>query len=116
MLDNFPFYLGLLIVILLLIMLASKIKVAYPILLILAGLAISFIPGVPVIIIEPDLIFFIFLPPLLYEAAWAVSWKEMWRWRRIITSFAFIVVFLSALSVALVSNYIFPGFSLLLTQ
>lgn len=114
MLDNFPFYLGLLVVILLLIMLANKIKVAYPVLLVLAGLAISFIPKIPVIQIEPDLIFFIFLPPLLYEAAWTVSWKELWRWRRIITSFAFIVVFLSALSVALVANYIIPGFSLAL--
>lgn len=114
MLENFPFYLGILIVILLLIMLANKIKVAYPILLVLAGLVISFIPGVPVINIEPELIFFIFLPPLLYEAAWTVSWKEMWRWRRIITSFAFVVVFLSALSVALVANYIIPGFSLAL--
>ncbi|OXA80744.1 sodium/proton antiporter, CPA1 family [Flavobacterium aquidurense] len=114
MLDNFPFYLGIIIVILLLIMLANKIKVAYPVLLVLAGLAISFIPKVPIIQIEPDLIFFIFLPPLLYEAAWTVSWKEMWRWRRIITSFAFVVVFLSALSVALVANYIIPGFSLAL--
>jgi monovalent cation/hydrogen antiporter len=114
MLENFPFYLGILLVILLLIMLANKIKVAYPILLVLAGLIISFIPGVPIIIIEPELIFFIFLPPLLYEASWTVSWKEMWRWRRIITSFAFVVVFLSALSVALVANYIIPGFSLAL--
>lgn len=114
MLENFPFYLGLLLIILLLIMLADKIKVAYPILLVLAGLIISFIPGVPFINIKPELIFFIFLPPLLYEAAWKVSWKEMWRWRRIITSFAFIVVFLSALSVALVANYIIPGFSLAL--
>jgi CPA1 family monovalent cation:H+ antiporter len=114
MLENLPFYLGILIVILLLILLANRIKVAYPILLVLAGLAISFIPKIPVIQIEPDLIFFIFLPPLLYEAAWKVSWKEMWRWRRIITSFAFIVVFLSALSVALVANYIIPGFSLAL--
>ncbi|MES2574082.1 MAG: Na+/H+ antiporter [Bacteroidota bacterium] len=114
MFENFPFYLGILIVILLLIMLANKIKVAYPILLVLAGLIISFIPGVPIIIIEPELIFFIFLPPLLYEAAWTVSWKEMWRWRRIITSFAFVVVFLSALSVALVANYLIPGFSLAL--
>lgn len=114
MLDNFPFYLGLLIVILLLIMLANKIKVAYPILLVLAGLVISFIPGVPLIKIEPELIFFIFLPPLLYEASWTVSWKEMWRWRRIITSFAFVVVFVSALSVALVANYFIPGFSLAL--
>jgi Na+/H+ antiporter len=114
MLENFPFYLGILIVILLLIMLANKIKVAYPILLVLAGLVISFFPGVPVINIEPELIFFIFLPPLLYEAAWKVSWKEMWHWRRIITSFAFVVVFLSALSVALVANYFIPGFSLAL--
>lgn len=114
MLEDFPFYLGLIIIILLLIMLADKIKVAYPVLLVLAGLGISFIPKVPVIEIEPDLIFLIFLPPLLYEAAWTVSWKEMWRWRRIITSFAFIVVFLSALSVALVANYFIPGFSLAL--
>ncbi|MWB94109.1 Na+/H+ antiporter [Flavobacterium sp. GA093] len=114
MFQNFPFYLGILVVILLLIMLANKIKVAYPIVLVLAGLGISFIPGVPTITIEPELIFFIFLPPLLYEAAWTVSWKEMWRWRRIITSFAFIVVFLSALSVAVVANYIIPGFSLAL--
>lgn len=114
MLDNFPFYLGLLIIILLLIMLGNKIKVAYPVLLVLAGLVISFIPGVPAINIEPELIFFIFLPPLLYEAAWTVSWKELWRWRRIITSFAFIVVFISALSVALVANYFIPGFSLAL--
>ncbi|MRX41284.1 Na+/H+ antiporter [Flavobacterium sp. LC2016-23] len=114
MLENFPFYLGILVVILLLIMLANKIKVAYPILLVLAGLIISFIPGRPFINIEPDLIFFIFLPPLLYEAAWTVSWKELWRWRRIITSFAFVVVFLSALSVALVANYFIPGFSLAL--
>lgn len=38
----------------------------------------------------------------------------MWRWRRVITSFAFVVVFISALSVALVSNYFIPGFSLAL--
>ncbi len=114
MLANFPFYLGILLVILLLIMLANKIKAAYPILLVIAGLVISFIPGIPVINIEPDLIFFIFLPPLLYEAAWAVSWKELWRWRRIITSFAFVVVFVTALSVAIVANYVIPVFSLVL--
>ena len=114
MLENFPFYLSIIVVIVLLIMLANKIKVAYPVLLVLAGLFISFIPGTPKIHIEPELIFFIFLPPLLYEAAWKVSWKEMWRWRRIITSFAFIVVFISAFSVALVANYFIPGFTLAL--
>jgi len=114
MLENFPFYLGLIVAIVFLIMLASKIKVAYPILLVLAGLAISFVPGIPNVKIDPELIFIIFLPPLLYEASWTISWKELWKWRRIISSFAFIVVFLTAISVALVANHFIPGFSLAL--
>lgn len=114
MLDHFPFYLAIIVLIVLLIMLGNRIKVAYPVLLVLAGLAISFIPGIPVLKIDPELIFIIFLPPLLYEAAWANSWKELWHWRRIIGSFAFVVVFLTAISVALVSNAFIPGFSLAL--
>lgn len=114
MIENFPFYLSLIVAIVLLIMLANKIKVAYPVLLVLAGLIICFIPGIPVIHIEPELIFIIFLPPLLYEAAWTISWKELWHWRRIILSFAFVVVFLTAMSVAFIANHFIPGFSLAL--
>lgn len=114
MLEHFPFYLAIIVLIVLLIMLGNRIKVAYPVLLVLAGLAISFIPGIPVLKIDPELIFIIFLPPLLYEAAWANSWKELWHWRRIIGSFAFVVVFLTAISVALVSNAFIPGFSIAL--
>jgi len=114
MLENFPFYLGLIVAIVLIIMLANKIKVAYPVLLVLAGLSISFVPGIPTVRIDPEMIFIIFLPPLLYEASWAISWKELWKWRRIIGSFAFVVVFLTALSVAFVANYYIPGFSLAL--
>ena len=95
-------------------MLAKKIKVAYPVLLVLAGVVICAIPGTPKIKIDPDLIFIIFLPPLLYEAAWSTSWKELWRWRRIVFSFAFIVVFFTATSIAFVANYFIPGFSLAL--
>lgn len=47
MIENFVFYLGLVLVILLAIMLANKLKIAYPILLVVAGLLISFIPGIP---------------------------------------------------------------------
>src|SRR6218665_3962940 len=110
MLEYFPFFLAMIIAIVLLIMLANKIRVAYPVLLVVAGVLISFISGIPVMHIEPELIFIIFLPPLLYEAAWAISWKELWHWRRIIGSFAFVVVFLTALSVAIVANYFIPGF------
>ncbi|WP_334126259.1 Na+/H+ antiporter [Empedobacter brevis] len=114
MVEHFIFYLALVLVIIGAIMLANKLKIAYPILLVVAGLLISFIPGIPAIKIEPELIFIIFLPPLLYEAAFAVSWKEMWKLRRIITNFAFVVVFLTALSVAFVANSFIPGFSLAL--
>jgi CPA1 family monovalent cation:H+ antiporter len=93
---------------------ATRLKIAYPILLVVAGLLISFIPGLPLLKINPDLIFFIFLPPLLFEAAWSISFKEMKKWWRIIGSFAFLVVFFTALSVAVVSNYFIPGFSLAL--
>ncbi len=78
MLNNFPFYLILIIVILLLlIMLAWKIQVAYPVVLVLASLIISFVPGLPEFHIESELIFIIFLPPLLYDAAWQISRKEL---------------------------------------
>ncbi|RYD87394.1 MAG: Na+/H+ antiporter, partial [Sphingobacteriales bacterium] len=98
--------------IVLLNMWATKLKIAYPILLVIAGLAISFIPGLPTVKIDPDLIFFIFLPPLLFEASWSISFKEMKKWWRIIGSFAFLVVFFTALSVALVTNYLIPGFTI----
>jgi Na+/H+ antiporter len=114
MLENFSFFLILVLAIVLIIMLANKLKVAYPILLVFAGLIAGFIPGVPVLHIEPELIFIVFLPPLLYEAAWSISWKELWRWRRIISSFAFVVVFLTAMSVAFIANHFIPGFSLAL--
>lgn len=114
MLEHFPFYLAIIVLIVLLIMLGNRMKVAYPVLLVIAGLVISFIPGIPTLKIDPGLIFIIFLPPLLYEAAWTNSWKELWHWRRIIGSFAFVVVFLTAISVAFIANSFIPGISLAL--
>lgn len=115
MITNSVIFTTVLIVIICLLTLTSKkIKVAYPILLVLAGLAISFLPNMPRFHVNPELIFIIFLPPLLYEAAISSSWKELWRWRRIISGFAFIVVFVTACAVALVANAIIPGFSIAL--
>lgn len=109
-----PFLLAMVAVIIILEMWATKLKIAYPILLVVGGLAISFIPGLPQVKIKPDMIFFIFLPPLLFEAAWSISFKEMKKWWRIIGSFAFLVVFFTALSVAVFANHFIPGFTLAL--
>ncbi|WP_027419606.1 Na+/H+ antiporter [Crocinitomix catalasitica] len=107
-----PFLLAMIGIIVLLNMWAAKLKVAYPILLVIGGLLVSFIPGLPVVRVDPDLIFLLFLPPILFEAAWSASFKEMKKWWRIIGSYAFLVVFFTALTVAVVTNYMIPGFSI----
>ncbi|GAB3940550.1 Na+/H+ antiporter [Spirosoma harenae] len=114
MIEQVTFYLGTILVMVLLIILAQRLRVAYPVLLVVAGLIISFIPGLPMLKMDPELVFIIFLPPLLYEAAWSNSWKELWKWRRIILSFAFLVVFVTAFSVALIAHHYIPGFTLAL--
>jgi len=105
-------YTCLLAIILFVVMLSQKIKIAYPILLVLVGLLLGFVPFFNGIEIEPDLIFVIFLPPLLYEAAWNTSWKDFWKWRRVISSFAFPIVIITSCVVAVVSHSIIPGFTL----
>lgn len=100
--------------VLFLIMLANKFRISYPILLVIGGLVLSLIPGVPHVRIDPDIIFLIFLPPLLYEAAWFTSWSEFWKWRRVIAMLAFGLVIVTAGCVAFVSNAIIPGFTLAL--
>ena len=51
----------------------DKIKIPYPILLVLAGIAVGLIPGLPAVSLNPDVVFLIFLPPVLYAAAWTTS-------------------------------------------
>lgn len=113
---HIPFieYLFLVPIILALVMLANKLKLAYPIVLVLGGLVLSFTGFFSDITIDPELIFFIFLPPLLYEAAWETSWKEFWKWKRIIAGFAFPIVIITSCVVALASWALIPGFTLAL--
>ena len=96
----------------LLIMLAQKVKISYPIFLVIAGLGISYIPGIPAMSIDPEVIFLIFLPPLLYEAAWYTSWNDFWRWRRPISLLAFGLVIITSLAVAFLTSSMIPGFTL----
>lgn len=107
-------YIYLILAILALVMLANRLRLAYPIVLILGGLALSFMATFSHITIDPELVFFIFLPPLLYESAWQVSWKEFWKWRRVIMSFAFPIVILTSCVIAFVSYWCIPGFTLAL--
>lgn len=112
--STFNVYVYLLLIITFLVMLAQRIKIAFPIILVIGGLILSFIPGLPELKINPEVVLTIFLPPLLYEAAWSTSLKDFYRWRRVIFSFAFIIVIVNALVIALVSSNLIPGFTLAL--
>lgn len=107
-------YIYLVLIILVLVMVGQKLKIAYPIVLVLGGLVLGFTTTFANITIDPELVFFIFLPPLLYEAAWQTSWKEFWRWRRVIMSFAFPIVIVTSCVVAYVAHVMLPGFTLAL--
>lgn len=112
--DQFLQYIILGLLLIGLVMLANKLKLPYPIVLVLGGLAISFSQMFSHVTIDPELIFFIFLPPLLYEAAWQISWREFWKYRRVIISFAFPIVIITSCVVAFASNAFIPGFTLAL--
>jgi len=98
-----------LLAVMILVMIGQKLKVAYPIFLVIAGLLISLVPGMPHIEIEPDLVFLIFLPPILFEAAWFTSWQDFRKWKKQIFSMAFGLVFLTSIVVAYLSSSIIPG-------
>lgn len=110
--NNLLLIISLLFVVSMLTMLSNKLRISYPILLVIAGLGIGFIPGIPAIRLQPDMVFIIFLPPLLYAAAWNTSWNDFWRYRRPIGLLAFGLVIFTATAVALIAHVIIPGFSL----
>jgi monovalent cation/hydrogen antiporter len=112
--DNLLLIISLLFVVSMLTMLSEKIGVSYPIFLVIAGLLISFIPGMPTLQLAPDLVFLIFLPPLLYEAAWNTSWKDFWFWKRPILLLSIGLVVFTATIVAYASAALIPGFTLAL--
>lgn len=110
--DNLLLVLSLLFTISMLTMLSAKLKIAYPIFLVIGGLLISLIPGIPNISLHPDLVFLIFLPPLLYAAAWNTSWNDFWKMKRPISLLAFGLVIFTSAAVAIVSHAIIPDFPL----
>ena len=66
----------LLIVIAALAILAKKVALPYPVLLVIGGLALGFVPGLPQVELEPDMVFLFLLPPLIYPAAIFTSWRD----------------------------------------
>src|SRR5882724_3139579 len=90
--------------------LAQKLKTPYPIVLVIAGLLLSLIPGIPSIRLNPDVVFLVVLPPLLYSAAWLTSWREFKFNLVSICMLAFGLVGFTVFGVAGTAHYFFSRF------
>jgi monovalent cation/hydrogen antiporter len=90
---------------------ANKRKLPFPVLLVTAGLIIGFIPQLPDLALDPDIVFVIILPPLLYDAASKTSWHEFRTSIRPISALAITLVFFTTVAVAVTAHYFIPGFS-----
>ncbi len=97
--------------IIVLIAIANRINVAYPIVLVVGGMALGFIPHVPTVALPPNLVLLVFLPPLLYWESVTAPTSEFRSSAFWIFQLAFGLVVLTTVAVALVAHAIVPGMS-----
>ena len=97
---------GLLVAVAGLVMLANIFGVPYPIFLVVGGLALSVVPGAPRIELPPNLVLLIFLPPLLYSAAFFSSARDLRTNLKPIVSLAFGLVLLTTVTVTVVAHLV----------
>ena len=99
----------LLIAVLALAAFARKLVIPYPILLVIGGLVLGFVPGVPTLRLDPDVVFLVFLPPILWSAAYFTSWRDFRSNLRPITLLAVGLVLATTAAVAIVAHIWLPG-------
>jgi monovalent cation/hydrogen antiporter len=109
--DNFEIVIFLMAILIGLSAFSDKIKLPYPILLVLVGLIIGFVPFLPDLELDPDIVFLIFLPPLLFDAAYKTSWHDFKKEIRTISTLAITLVFFTTVTVAVAAHYLIPGFT-----
>ena len=91
-----------------LVVLARRIAVPYPVLLVLVGLALSLVPKLPHIQLQPDIVFYFFLPPLIYPTALFTSWRDFRRNLRPILLLAIGLVLFTMAAIAGVTRWLLP--------
>jgi Na+/H+ antiporter len=87
-------------------LLARRVNIAPAILLLLAGIALAFVPGMPTLELPPQLILLLVLPPLIYSASVAMSWREFKHNLRPIILLAVGCVIFTAFAVAAATHYL----------
>jgi len=99
-----PVVLGLLLAVAALSVVAQFVRIPYPILMVLGGLALGLIPGAPEVTLDPDVVLVVFLPPLLYVGAFFTSLRDVRRNARVISLMAIGLVAATAVAVAVAAH------------
>src|SRR5437762_5201295 len=94
-----------------LLALAPAFRVPYPILLVLGGLALGFVPGIPHVRLEPDIVLVAILPPLLYGSAFFTSLRDLRTYARPLALLSLALVLITTVSVAAVCHAFISGLS-----
>ena len=102
----------LLILVIGLALLAQRLRLAFPILLTVGGLGISFLPGLPRVVLDSSVVLLVFLPPVLYSAAWYTNWSNFRRYSEPIVVLALGLVLTTSLGISLLAHAMIPGFTL----
>jgi Na+/H+ antiporter len=103
--------LGLLVALTLLLIVAPTLRVPYPIFLVLGGLALGFLPGIPEISLPPDVVLVAVLPPLLYSAAFFTSLRDLRQNARTISLLSIGLVIATSCTVAVIAHEMIDDFS-----
>jgi monovalent cation/hydrogen antiporter len=88
---------------------SDKTRLPFPILLISVGVAAGAVPWIPPIVLKPEIVFLIFLPPLLYYSAWGLPWRDFQANLRPITLAGVGLVFFTTAIVAWAAHTYVPG-------
>jgi Na+/H+ antiporter len=94
-----------------LLSLAPALRVPYPILLVLGGLALGFVPGIPHVRLQPDIVLVAILPPLLYGSAFFTSLRDLRTYARPLALLSLGLVLITTVSVAVVCHAFISGLS-----
>lgn len=109
--ENFKIIIFILAVLISLSAVIDKLKLPNPVFLVLVGLIIGFIPVFPHLVMDPEVVFLVFLPPLLYDAAFRTSWHDFKTNIRPISALGISLVFFTIIAVAVTAHYFIPMFS-----
>ena len=107
--ENVETIVGLLAAVAVLVTLSRRVSLPYPLVLVLGGLVLGFLPGLPRVALPPELVLLVFLPPLLYSEALLFSWRDFKANLRPIGLLAFGLVFLTTAIVAVAAHAVTQG-------